>query len=297
MNAIFVLNKPAGMTSNTAVQRLRRLLGEKRAGHGGTLDPQATGVLPVCVGQAAKLFDYFEDAGKEYVAEITFGLTSDTQDIWGKLEHSEGQPCVTRAALEEVLPRFIGQIQQIPPMYSAIKQNGRKLYELARAGQVVDRPPRAVIIDSIAVEEEPGENRFVLRVACSKGTYIRTLCHDLGQALGCGAVMSALTRTRSGSFGIKDAVTLEQLEQAVAQGQLGQAAYPLEKALAHYPAFAADPSWEKALNNGVAIADELAPAGLCRVYLRGVLLGLGQGWQEQGISMLKMKLLLQGEQL
>lgn len=296
MNAIFNILKPPDMTSHSVVGKMRRITGIKRCGHGGTLDPQAVGVLPVCVGSATRLFDYFDDSGKQYIAEICFGLTTDTQDIWGNVLRHNPDARVTAEELRALFGRFIGDIEQIPPMYSAIKQNGKKLYELARQGREVEREPRRVTIRALELLHQVGENRFLLKVDCSRGTYVRTLCHDMGQALGCGAVMSYLLRSRSGVFTIADAVTLEELEELAGQGRLAETAYPMERALAHYPRVDVDMRWDKQVKNGVAVPLPGQIAGLCRVYLGGRLLGIGEACWDDHV-MLRMKLLLQGEQI
>ncbi|MDD4797620.1 MAG: tRNA pseudouridine(55) synthase TruB [Eubacteriales bacterium] len=296
MNAIFNMLKPPGMTSHAVVGRVRRITGIKRCGHGGTLDPQAVGVLPVCVGSATRLFDYFADSGKQYLAEIFFGMQTDTQDIWGAPLRQSPDANVTAGQVQALFGRFTGDIAQIPPMYSAIKQNGIKLYELARQGREVERAPRQVNISGIEMLGQTGENRFLLRVDCSRGTYVRTLCHDMGRALGCGAVMSALTRTRSGIFALEDAVELQRLEELAAAGRLAQAAYPIERALAHYPRVDVPEGFEKQVQNGVAVPLPAMQPGLARVYLGGRLLGIG-GVDDGAPGMLKMKLLLQGEQM
>ena len=199
MNGILIVDKPAGWTSHDVVAKLRGLLGEKRIGHGGTLDPMATGVLPVFVGRATRAVEFMENAGKEYEALLRPGLETDTQDTTGRVLR-ETPVKLTAAELEAVLPAFCGEIEQLPPMYSAIKVQGKKLYEYARKGQEAERKPRRVTIERLELlGERKGD--FLLRVACSKGTYIRTLCADIGEKLGCGAAMAGLRRTRAGGQG------------------------------------------------------------------------------------------------
>lgn len=185
-NGILIIDKPAGWTSHDVVAKLRGILHEKRIGHAGTLDPMATGVLPVFVGRATRAVEFAAEREKEYLAGLRLGLTTDTQDTTGTVTATH-PVTAGRADLEAVLPQFTGDILQIPPMYSAIKRQGQKLYELARRGQEVERDPRPVTIHALEILDQPSPTEYTLRVACSKGTYVRTLCHDIGQALGCGA--------------------------------------------------------------------------------------------------------------
>ncbi len=213
MDGVINVNKPLGMTSHDVVSRLRRILNMKKIGHTGTLDPDAEGVLPMCVGKGTKLTDELTAKEKQYLAELTLGLTTDTQDISGEVLKTD-LVTATKSEIEKAIMTFVGDIEQIPPMYSAIKVNGRKLYELAREGKTVDMPPRPVTIFNIEIKEIDEENHKVrFLVDCSKGTYIRTLCHDIGEKLGCGGVMSALKRTKSGRFKIEDTFALEQIEE------------------------------------------------------------------------------------
>ena len=207
-NGIIIIDKPAGWTSMDVCAKLRGILHEKRVGHAGTLDPMATGVLPVFVGQATKAVSFAENGRKVYEAVLLLGRVTDTQDTRGETLE-ERAVTVTADDVRAALPRFLGEIEQIPPMYSAIKVNGQKLYDLARQGKEVARKPRRITIYDLALTEDMGGGRYALRVECSKGTYIRTLCHDLGQALGCGGCMAALRRTEASGFGIGEAVTLE----------------------------------------------------------------------------------------
>lgn len=209
MNGILLVDKPQDWTSHDVVAKLRGVFGERRIGHSGTLDPLATGLLVVFLGKATKAVEFSEAAEKEYLAHLRLGIETDTQDITGTVLHTSAE-IPDRAALEAVLPQFCGEIQQIPPMYSAIKVNGKKLYDIARRGGEVERQPRSIFIHELSVlGEENGE--FVLRICCSKGTYIRTLCHDIGKALGCGGVMTALRRTRVGGYDVQDAYTVAAL--------------------------------------------------------------------------------------
>lgn len=190
-NGIIIIDKPSGWTSMDVCAKLRGILHTKKVGHAGTLDPMATGVLPVFVGQATRAVSFAESGQKEYVAGLKLGLVTNTQDTSGETLGTH-PASVTRTELESVLPRFTGEIEQIPPMYSAIKIGGKKLYELARRGEEVERKPRPVTIYELEVVEQTAPDAFTLRIRCSKGTYVRTLCHDIGRALGCGGCMSAL---------------------------------------------------------------------------------------------------------
>ncbi len=213
MDGVINVNKPTGITSHDVVYRLRKILNMKKIGHTGTLDPDACGVLPMCIGRGTKLADELCAKEKQYVAELTLGLVTDTQDISGEILERNAV-LLTKVEIENAIMSFVGNIEQIPPMYSAIKLNGRKLYELAREGKTVEMPPRPVTIDKIEIlkiDEKMGKAKF--SVDCSKGTYIRTLCHDIGRKLGCGGVMSSLKRTKSGRFLIDSAYTLEQIEE------------------------------------------------------------------------------------
>ena len=211
-NGIIIIDKPAGWTSMDVCAKLRGILREKRVGHGGTLDPMATGLLPVFVGQATRAVEFAENSRKEYVAGLRLGQVTNTQDTSG--ETLETHPVTaSRADVEAALGRFLGDIQQIPPMYSAIKINGQKLYDLARKGQEVARKPRSITIYELELLEQVSETDYLFRCVCSKGTYIRTLCHDIGQALGCGGTLYSLRRTMAAGFTLDQAVTLEDVQE------------------------------------------------------------------------------------
>ena len=212
MTGIVIVDKPAGWTSQDVTARLRRVFGTRRIGHGGTLDPMATGVLPVFVGRATRGVEFFEHADKTYEAVLRLGTATDTQDSTGTV--LEKRPVtVTEAEFRDILPKFTGEIAQIPPMYSAIKVDGKKLYELARAGKEIERKPREITVFSLDLLEFTGETAKI-RVHCSKGTYIRTLCHDIGAALGCGGCMETLRRTAAGEYTLADSVELDTLLSA-----------------------------------------------------------------------------------
>ena len=230
-NGVIVIDKPSGWTSMDVCAKLRGVFHEKRIGHGGTLDPMATGVLPVFVGRATRAVEFAADSEKEYIAGLKLGVVTNTQDTSGEVLE-ERPVTVTRAELEAALALFRGEILQVPPMYSAIKIQGRKLYELARAGKEVERSPRPVTIHELELLDEqraraaspygfaPAPDTWFLRVRCSKGTYVRTLCHDIGAALGCGGCLSALRRTEAGGFALSDAVPLEKVLAASAPAAL-----------------------------------------------------------------------------
>lgn len=221
MEGVININKPLGMTSHDVVAQLRRILDMKRIGHTGTLDPEATGVLPVCVGKATKITELLTAAQKQYVARVQLGIVTDTQDATGEVLRTSPVTAEKEEVLQ-ALKSFEGEISQIPPMYSAIKVDGKKLYELAREGKEIEREPRRITIYGIKLLDFDLENHcFTMRVDCSKGTYIRTLCQDIGEALGCGAHMAGLTRTRSGQFQIENSITLEEVEQRIMQGDTG----------------------------------------------------------------------------
>ncbi len=211
MNGIINVYKPRGLTSHAVVARIRKFYGIRRVGHAGTLDPMACGVLPVLVGSAASVQELVMDHDKTYRAGILFGVTTDTGDVTGQVL-KETEPNFDRAALTAVLERFVGEITQIPPMYSALKVDGKKLYELARSGKTVERKARPVTIHSVRLITPFDGKRCDIEVSCSKGTYIRTLAEDIGNALGCGACLDSLERTRCGVYKAEDAVTLETLE-------------------------------------------------------------------------------------
>ena len=260
-SGIIIIDKPADWTSMDVCAKLRGILKERRIGHGGTLDPMATGVLPVFVGNAAKAVEFAEKGDKEYIAGLRLGLVTNTQDTTG--ETLETRPVsVSRAELEAVLARFTGAIEQVPPMFSAIKIKGKKLYELARKGQEVERRPRPVTIHSLDVLEPAAPDRFLLRVRCSKGTYIRTLCHDIGQALGCGGCMDELRRTMAAGFTIDQAVTLEQVQE---RGEV--LLLPVDRLFTVYPAFQlTTPRQEHACRNGCPVEAKGLEPGTYRVY-------------------------------
>ena len=260
MNGIVIVDKPQGWTSQDVTARLRRVYATRRIGHGGTLDPMATGVLPVFVGRATRGVEFFEHAEKTYETVLLLGRTTDTQDVTGTVL-AEKAVRLSPADIENVLPRFRGDILQVPPMYSALKVNGKKLYELARKGQEVERQPRPITVFELTNLGFDG-TRLSLRVRCSKGTYIRTLCQDIGDALGCGGCMEALRRVRAGEYGIEDAVPLEKLLESETPEQYLRS---LDTMFAHCPAVTLTANQEKRCRNGNPFSSPL-PQGTYRAY-------------------------------
>ena len=260
MDGIVIVDKPQGWTSQDVVSKLRGVLKTRRIGHGGTLDPMATGVLPVFVGRGTRAVEFFEHAEKTYETLLRLGMTTDTEDITGTVL-TEQEAFVTGVQLEEVLAKFRGEIQQIPPMYSAIKVNGQKLYDLARKGREVERQPRSVTIHELTLLGMEADG-IRLRVRCSKGTYIRTLCKDIGEALGCGGCMAELRRVTAGEYTIEKAVPLQTL---IDSENPEQYLLPVDSMFANYPAVTLTEKQEKCCRNGVAFTTKL-PEGTYRVY-------------------------------
>lgn len=258
-NGILIVDKPAGWTSQDVVAKLRGVFHEKRIGHGGTLDPMATGVLPVFLGRSTRAVEFFEHAEKTYVATVRLGLITDTQDIVGNpLETREA--CVSEEEMQTVLSRFTGKIQQIPPMYSAIKIGGKKLYELARAGKEIERKPREITIFSLTARHLEA-NDWELTVHCSKGTYVRTLCHDIGMALGCGGCMAALRRIQAGSYTLTQSLPLPSIIEHENPESL---LLPVDSLFSAYPALTLTPAQEKCCRNGASFT--FRKEGRFRVY-------------------------------
>lgn len=263
INGIINVYKERGFTSHDVVAKLRGILKQKKIGHTGTLDPEAEGVLPVCLGNGTKLCDMLTDRSKEYVAEFLLGISTDTQDTTGTVLMQK-KVDITPEQLREAAQPFVGEYDQIPPMYSACKVNGKRLYELARQGKEVERQPRRVVIEELEILEtdfpegstgetvEDGLNlpRIKIRVVCSKGTYIRTLCHDIGQKLGCGAAMDSLLRTRVGSFVVEDAMRLSQIEEWAHGEQQTPIWIPVDRMFESLPGAFVTGSGIKAVQNG-----------------------------------------------
>ena len=275
MNGFINLLKPPGMSSGAAVAVVKRLTGEK-VGHAGTLDPEAAGVLPIMVGRATRLLDYFPDHSKSYVAEIAFAGATDTQDAQGVvIEEKKRVP--ERDEILSVLPAFTGTIMQRPPAYSALKRDGVPLYVLARQGKNVETEGRETLIRRLELGERTGQDGYMLFVDCGSGTYIRTLCHDIGQRLHCPAHMRFLLRTRHGTFSIENAVTVEEVKAAAEAGTLEKLLLPLDAPLAALPAIhLPEGLWKLGRNGGklpARLLPSLAEGEFCRVYAAGELLG------------------------
>jgi len=261
-NGIIIIDKPQGWTSMDVCAKLRGMYHEKRVGHAGTLDPMATGVLPVFIGRATRAVEFASEGEKEYVAGLKLGVITNTQDTSGEVletRHVE----VTPAQLEQALTKFRGEIEQIPPMYSAIKINGKKLYELARKGKEVERKPRPVTIHSLTIEEQTAPDEYIIRVRCSKGTYVRTLCHDIGQTLGCGGTMSSLRRTMAAGFDLSHCVKLEDVQDSPDRESM---LLHVDAYFSTYPALTVDASVEKKIRNGMTVVLPKLVPGQYRVY-------------------------------
>jgi tRNA pseudouridine55 synthase len=274
---ILPVEKGPGVTSFQVVAHLRRLLRAPRIGHGGTLDPAATGVLPILIGEATKLTPYLVDLDKEYVATVRLGVTTETQDLSGAVLETRPVPAIEAAAIEAALAAFVGVIRQVPPMFSALRRGGKRLHELARQGVEVEREPREVTVHSIRLESVALPD-FVIRVRCGKGTYVRTLAADLGAALGCGAALAGLVRTRVGPYALESAVAWDELREARTGERLWTRLLPPDSALVALPAVRLDADAARAFVHGQAVAAADLVAGLVRVYgPAGALLGVGQG--------------------
>ena len=264
-NGILIIDKPAGWTSMEVCAKLRGIFHEKRVGHSGTLDPMATGVLPVFVGRATRAVEFAEKSDKEYVAGLKLGVVTNTQDISGEvLEQRPVQ--VDRGELEAALEKFRGDILQVPPMYSAIKMGGKKLYELARKGCEVERPARSVTIKALEIIDQQGKDLYIIRVLCSKGTYIRALCHDIGQALGCGGCMASLNRTMAAGFRLEGSHTLEEVQSASDPEAL---LMPVDSLFQDRARLVLDRATEKKIRNGMIAVLPHLNSGEYRTYAIG----------------------------
>ena len=269
-NGILIVDKPSGWTSQDVATKLRGVFHERRVGHGGTLDPMATGVLPIFLGRATRAVEFFESAEKEYIAGLRLGTVTNTQDIQGEVLQTR-PVTVTREELAAILPRFTGPQEQIPPMFSAIKIGGKKLYELARQGKEIQRAPRPITIFSLELMEGA---ETLLRVRCSKGTYVRTLCHDIGAALGCGGCMESLRRTKAGIYGIEQAHPLEEILSMADPGSL---LLPVDSLFSQLPAATLSPKEERLCRNGNVLPRWSRGGDLWRIYgENGEFLMIGQ---------------------
>lgn len=247
-NGIINVYKEKGYTSHDVVARLRGILGQRKIGHTGTLDPDAEGVLPVCLGRGTKLCDMLTDKDKEYEAELLLGIETDTQDLSGVILDRRDVN-VSEKQVFEVIMSFMGNYEQIPPMYSAIKVNGRKLYDIARSGEIVERKPRTVVIQDINILEMKLPT-VKMKIHCSKGTYIRALCHDIGEKLGCHGCMSSLVRTRVSFFDVSRSITLDRISRYVAEDRIDSFIIPVDRLFETMPALYDDGENDKLLSNG-----------------------------------------------
>jgi tRNA pseudouridine55 synthase len=275
VDGILLLDKPSGPSSNQALQRAKRLLCARKAGHAGTLDPLATGLLPVLFGEATKFASYLANAYKTYEADLLLGVTTSSGDVTGEVL-ARRPVDVTPDRVTAVLADFVGEVEQIPPMHSAIKQAGVPLYKLAHRGETVERPPRKIVIDELTLLRAASD-QLTLRVRCSKGTYVRVLAEDIGEVLGCGATLSRLRRTSVGTFGVGRALTFEELEGLEPADRL-ERLLTSDAGLAHVPAVHVSPDVARLLYQGQQVGLETTADGLVRVYATegGAFLGLGQ---------------------
>lgn len=279
MNGFLNILKPPGMTSAAVVATVRRLTGEKRVGHAGTLDPEAAGVLPVMIGKAARLFDYLVDKEKEYVAECAFGVATDTQDATGHVI-ATGDTYPSYAAVEQAASRLVGDIWQRPSMYSAIKQDGVAMYERARRGETVEVPLRQVHVASIDLHGETANHGVLMTIRCGRGTYIRSICSDMGEMVGCPAHMRFLLRSQSGVFHLDTAMTLEEAAAFAEEGTLSQHLLALDMPLQHMPRVEVSTGLRKLVENGAKLplnrlhGDMLEEGQVTRVYLNHAFWGM-----------------------
>ena len=290
MTRFVFLNKDEGMTSFFAASRLRRIFSTKKVGHTGTLDPMATGVLPVAVGGATRFIDFIPDSDKSYRARFLLGKTTDTLDITGEVL-TESEVNVKREDIEKIIPDFTGEIFQVPPMYSALKKDGVRLYDLARQGIEVEREKRQITVYSLSLTDYEGENEFEIDVSCSKGTYIRTLIDDMGKRLGCGAVMTKLERTKANGVDIADCLTLEELTALCEKGEAESSLHTVDRLLP-YDIIKVTDNQAKRFSNGGELDTErlkiIPQAGVYKVCSReGRFLGLGEITQDK--TQLKVK--------
>jgi tRNA pseudouridine55 synthase len=278
LSGIICVDKPAGITSFDVVSRLRHILAERRIGHAGTLDPMATGVLPVFIGRATRAISLLPIQDKSYTATFRLGITTDTGDITGHVL-TQSEVNVGRAQLKEAIVAFKGEIMQVPPMYSAIKKDGKRLYQLARKGIEVERESRPIVIYSIELLDTCENNEYTINVSCSKGTYIRTLCEDIGKKLGCGATLSALRRTAAAGFNLESALTLEKLDALKEEGTVSGCILNVEEPFMSLSEINVTDKQAIRFSNGGALSlsriDDAPAEGLCRVKYNKTFLGLG----------------------
>lgn len=269
VDGLLIINKDTGMTSHDVVAKVRKFLHQKRVGHAGTLDPAASGVLPICVGQGTRVAEYLSESGKAYQAEITFGVVTDTYDVEGTVIRTADTTGLTQDQIEVALAHFLGPQMQMPPRYSAIKIQGQPAYKRSRAGETIELDPRPIEIFQLQILAWLPP-RLTLAIECSKGTYIRSLAYDLGERLGCGGYLTSLIRTRSGPFSLTDSITLEQLAEAITQGTVEAHLSSPDRALQQYPALILDDATLQRVLHGNAFSydhqDHLIVAELARVY-------------------------------
>ncbi len=294
MDGVLVVRKEKGFTSHDVVAKLRGILHIKKIGHTGTLDPDAEGVLPVVLGKATRLVEMLTEKEKTYETVLRLGIETDTQDMTGQVL-KELPVLVSEEMVKETVESFLGEQQQIPPMYSALKVNGKKLYELAREGKTVERKARPVTFYKIQILETDLP-LIKLSVTCSKGTYIRTLCHDIGQKLGCGGCMEELLRTRSGQFALEDSLTLDEIQQLMQQGKLEEHLVGIEKVLENYPPVRCIEMADRLLKNGNPVGEELTEGGCREGWVRmytseDVFIGIYQ-WHRASASYRPVKMFL-----
>lgn len=253
LNGIICINKPQNFTSFDVVAKMRGITKTKKIGHAGTLDPMATGVLPLFFGNATRACDRMPDGSKCYVADFRLGVTTDTYDVWGKVVSEKNASCSAQE-VERALDSFRGRIEQLPPMYSAVQVNGQRLYDLARQGLTVERKPRVVEVTSLRLLAfDEAQQCGKMEIDCSKGTYIRSICHDLGEKLGCGGIMTGLVRTRAGMFSLADCITLEQAQELADREDLSAVLLPVEKVFADLPEIRLNEIQSKKFKNGLRL--------------------------------------------
>ena len=284
MDGIFNINKPTGITSHDVVAFIRKHLKQKRVGHAGTLDPLASGVLPICVGKGTRVAEYLSESGKAYQAEIHFGTATDTYDAEGTITATASTAELTLNIIEETIEQFRGPQMQYPPLYSAIKIEGQPAYKRARAGEAIVLEPRPIVIYALEILAWIPP-RLTLAIECSKGTYIRSLAHDIGIQIGCYAYLEALIRTRSGPFTLADSITLEQFAEVAETNTIQDYSFPFDKALEHYPAIKLDTEAAERVKHGIAFSHELANnSSLARVYdINGVFIAIAE-WNEEQLA-------------
>lgn len=276
VHGIVLLDKRSGISSNAALQEVKRLFDANKAGHTGSLDPLATGLLPVCLGEATKVSAYLLDTDKRYRAVIRLGVITDSGDVEGQVLQTAVVPEINPEQIEHCLQSFIGTIEQVPPMYSALKFQGRRLYELARAGQMVERAARRIRILELQALAFTGD-LLTIEVLCSKGTYVRTLAEDIGAQLGCGGTIAELRRLQTGPFSIADAIGIEQLRAAGDEGNLSRYLMPADRALEAWPMLRLDEAQATHIRQGRAvILPQQAANGSVRLYMQDVFIGIGE---------------------